>query len=108
MMKPTPLYRLGQFIGKSIPIMILAIYGLIAIFPIVMILINSFKDKSAIFGAPFQFPNTQTFILIGYETGTKRPTFPAYFLTSSIVTLTSLILSLFIAAIAAFPLSEYD
>jgi len=107
-MKPTPLYRLGQFIGKSIPIIILTIYGLIAIFPIVMILINSFKDKSAIFGAPFQFPNAQTFSLIGYETVTKRAAFPAYFLHSSIVTLTSLILTLFIGAMAAFALAEYD
>ena len=107
-MRATPLYRLQQFIGKSIPIIILTIYSLIAIFPIVMILINSFKDKSAIFGAPFQFPNMETFSLIGYETVIKRATFSLYFLNSSIVTFTALILTLFIGAMAAFALAEYD
>ena len=95
-MKSTPFYRLQQFIGKSIPIIILTIYALIAVFPIVMILINSFKDKSAIFGSPFQFPNLETFSLIGYETVFKRATFSLYFLNSSIVTFTALILTLFI------------
>jgi len=107
-MGSTPLYRLGQFIGKSIPIIILTIYALIAIFPIVMILMNSFKDKSAIFGAPFQFPTSETFSLIGYETVTQRATFSLYFLNSSIVTFTALILTLFIGAMAAFALAEYD
>lgn len=107
-MKPTTRYRLRQFIGKIIPIVILTGYGLIALFPIVMILINSFKDKSAIFGAPFQFPNPQTFSLIGYETVMKRAAFPAYFLNSSLVTFTALILTLFIGAMAAFALAEYD
>lgn len=107
-MKSTPLYRLQQAIGKSIPIIILTIYSLVALFPIVMVLINSFKAKSAIFGAPFQIPTTETFSLIGYETVTHRATFPLYFLNSSIVTFTALVLTLFIGAMAAFALSEYN
>lgn len=107
-MRSTPLYRLQQFLGKSIPIIILTLYGLIAVFPILMILVNSFKDKSAIFGAPFQLPTAETFSLIGYETVTQRATFPLYFLNSSIVTFSALILTLFIGAMAAFALAEYD
>jgi raffinose/stachyose/melibiose transport system permease protein len=91
-MRSTPLYRLQQWIGKSIPIVILTAYAIIAVFPILMILINSFKDKSAIFGAPFQLPNSETFSLIGYETVIQRATFP----------------TLFIGAMAAFALAEYD
>lgn len=107
-MRSTPLYRLQQSIGKSIPILVLAIYSVIALFPIVMILMNSFKAKKAIFGAPFQIPTAETFSLIGYETVIQRATFPAYFLNSSIITFTALILTLFIGAMAAFALAEYD
>jgi raffinose/stachyose/melibiose transport system permease protein len=107
-MRSTPLYRLQQFIGKSIPIIILTVYSLIALFPIVMILMNSFKAKKAIFGAPFQFPTAETFSLIGYETVIQRATFPTYFLNSSIVTFMALLLTLFIGAMAAFALAEYE
>jgi len=107
-MKSTPFYRLQQIFGKSLPIVILSIYSLIAIFPVFMVLINSFKAKKAIFGAPFELPDSATFSLIGYETVTSRASFPTYFLNSVIVTFTALVLTLLIGAMAAFALSEYD
>ena len=107
-MRSTPLYQLQQLLGKSVPIVILTIYSLIALFPILMVVINSFKAKSAIFGAPFDLPNSETFSLIGYQTVTDRASFQTYFLNSAIVTFTALILTLFIGAMAAFALSEYD
>ena len=107
-MKSSSLYRLQQIFGKSVPIVILSVYSLIAVFPIVMVLINSFKAKKAIFGAPFGFPNSETFSLIGYQTVTDRANFQIYFLNSAIVTFVALILTLFIGAMAAFALSEYD
>ena len=107
-MKSSSLYRLQQIFSKSVPIVILSIYSLIAVFPVVMVLINSFKAKKAIFGAPFGFPNSETFSLIGYQTVTERANFQIYFLNSAIVTFVALILTLFIGAMAAFALSEYD
>jgi len=107
-MRTTPLYRLRQWIEKSIPILILTIYAAISLFPIVMVLINSFKAKKAIFGAPFEFPTSETFSLIGYETVLNRATFHIYFLNSGIVTFAALALTLFIGAMAAFALAEYD
>jgi len=107
-MKSSSLYRLQQIFRKSVPIVILSIYSLIAVFPVVMVLINSFKAKKAIFGAPFGFPNSETFSLIGYQTVTDRANFQIYFLNSAIVTFVALILTLFIGAMAAFALSEYD
>ena len=107
-MKTTSLYRSRKFIERSIPILILTIYSIIALFPIAMILINSFKERKAIFGAPFEFPTSETFSLIGYETVVQRATFPTYFLNSSIVTFTALVLALLIGAMAAFALAEYD
>ena len=107
-MRATPSYRAGQSIGRIVPILILTIYAMIALFPILMVLMNSFKAKKAIFGAPFQFPTSETFSLIGYETVTQRATFPIYFLNSAIVTFIALILTLLIGAMAAFALAEYD
>jgi raffinose/stachyose/melibiose transport system permease protein len=107
-MKTTPFSRIWHSVERLIPIMILTIYSIIALFPIVMVLMNSFKAKKAIFGAPFTFPNSETFSLIGYETVTERAAFPTYFLNSAIVTFVALVLTLFIGAMAAFALSEYD
>jgi raffinose/stachyose/melibiose transport system permease protein len=93
---------------RLIPIVILTIYALIALFPIVMIVVNSFKARKAIFGAPFQFPTSETFSMIGYETVMDRAAFHLYFLNSAVVTFVALALTLFIGAMAAFALSEYD
>jgi raffinose/stachyose/melibiose transport system permease protein len=108
MMKTVSLSRLWQSIERFVPIAILTIYSVIALFPIVMVLMNSFKAKKAIFGAPFDFPTSETFSLIGYETVTERSTFHIYFLNSAIVTFVALVLTLFIGAMAAFALAEYD
>jgi len=61
-------YRLRLGVARLIPHIILAGYSVLAVFPVIMILMNSFKMRKAIFGAPFAFPNTDTFSLIGYET----------------------------------------
>lgn len=93
---------------RLVPIMILTIYSIVALFPVVLIVINSFKTRRAIFGAPFEFPTSETFSLIGYETVTERATFHIYFLNSAIVTFVALLLTLLIGAMAAFALAEYD
>src|ERR1700752_426798 len=107
-MKNTPSSRLWGSIKHFVPLMILTMYAIIALFPVVMIVLNSFKTRKGIFGAPFTFPNAETFSLIGYETVTERAAFPTYFLNSAIVTFVALALTLFIGAMAAFALSEYD
>ena len=107
-MKTTPFSRVWRSIERLLPLAILALYSLIALFPVVMVLMNSLKSRKAIFGAPFEFPTSETFSLIGYETVTERATFHIYFLNSAIVTFVALILTLLIGAMAAFALAEYD
>jgi len=107
-MKTTPFSRAWRSIERLLPLAILALYSLIALFPVVMVLMNSLKSRKAIFGAPFEFPTSETFSLIGYETVTERATFHIYFLNSAIVTFVALILTLLIGAMAAFALAEYD
>ncbi len=102
------LSRARQWIQDIVPLIILTIYSLLALFPIVMIVVNSFKARKAIFGAPFEFPTSETFSLIGYETVAERAAFHLYFLNSAVVTFVALALTLFIGAMAAFALAEYD
>lgn len=100
-------YKIRRFFEGVIPQVILLVYSVIALFPIFMIVINSFKAKKAIFGSPFSLPTVDTFDLIGYKTVLERSNFDVYFSNSLIVTLTSLVLTLIIGAMAAFALSEY-
>lgn len=102
------LSRARQWMQDIVPLLILTLYSLLALFPIVMIVVNSFKARKAIFGAPFEFPTSETFSLVGYETVAERAAFHLYFLNSAVVTFVALALTLFIGAMAAFALAEYD
>ncbi len=101
-------YHLKLWIARLIPHLILTAYSLLAVFPILMILVNSVKTRKAIFGQPFQLPNADTFSLIGYETVFARSNFAQNFTNSLIVTGLSLLFILIIGSMAAFALSEYN
>ena len=98
-------YKIRRFLEAAIPQLILMVYTVIALFPIFMIIINSVKAKKYIFGSPFALPTPETFDLIGYETVIERSHFGTYFTNSLIVTITALLLTLLIGAMAAFALS---
>ena len=85
----------------------LILYTLIALFPVFVIVINSFKTRKAIFREPLAMPNSDSFSLIGYETVLKQGDFFLYFQNSMIVTVGSLFLILVFGAMAAFALAEY-
>ncbi|ULH17618.1 carbohydrate ABC transporter permease (plasmid) [Deinococcus sp. KNUC1210] len=85
----------------------LLLYCLIALFPTLMIVVNSFKDRVSIFAQPFALPTAKTFSLDGYRTLADSANFPLYFLNSLTTTLGSLLLILFVSSMAAYALSEY-
>jgi raffinose/stachyose/melibiose transport system permease protein len=85
----------------------LLFYTLLALFPVVLVIINAFKSRQAIFRTPYDLPNPDSFSLIGFETAFARGNFPMYFVNSSIVTVISVLLILLFGAMAAFALSEY-
>ena len=85
----------------------LILYTVIALFPVFVILINSFKTRKAIFREPLALPDETSFSLIGYETVMKQGDFFLYFQNSMIVTVVSLSLILLFGAMAAFALAEY-
>ena len=86
---------------------VLVTYVIIALFPVFVILINSFKTRKAIFREPLALPNADSFSLIGYETVLKQGDFFLYFQNSMIVTVVSLTLILLFGSMAAFALAEY-
>jgi raffinose/stachyose/melibiose transport system permease protein len=86
---------------------ILIAYTLIALFPVFVIVVNSFKTRRAIFAEPLALPTPETFSLVGYQTVTRQGDFLLYFQNSLIVTVASLFFVLLFGAMAAFALSEY-
>jgi raffinose/stachyose/melibiose transport system permease protein len=87
--------------------LILIAYCLLAIGPIVLVVMNSFKARKAIFGAPLAPPNADTFSLIGYNKVFTASHIGTYFMNSLIVTFVSMFLVLLFGAMAAWALTEY-
>jgi raffinose/stachyose/melibiose transport system permease protein len=95
-------------LGRSVAAhAVLIAYTLIALFPVWIILINSFKSRRAIFGDPLALPLPGTWDIVGYAAVLTNGNFPGYFLNSLIVTVASLFFVLLFGAMAAFALSEY-
>jgi raffinose/stachyose/melibiose transport system permease protein len=87
--------------------LILLAYTALAILPVLIIIMNSFKARKAIFGDPYALPTQATFDLIGYQTLSDQGNYPSYFLNSVVVVTASLLLILFFGSMAAFALKEY-
>lgn len=92
---------------RTVVHLLLGGYTLVALAPVILIIMNSFKDRKAIFGHPLLPPGTGSFNLIGYETVLKQGDFFGYFQNSMIVTVGSIFFILLFGAMAAFALTEY-
>ncbi|ADR36219.1 carbohydrate ABC transporter permease [Oceanithermus profundus] len=82
-------------------------YSALVLFPILLVFMNSFKDQMAIFGEPLKPPTPATFSVDGYKTLFEIANFQHYFLNSLIVTVISLLLIVFLGAMAGWALAEY-
>ncbi|MFY8043021.1 MAG: carbohydrate ABC transporter permease [Rhodoferax sp.] len=82
-------------------------YAVLALFPILLVLVNSFKRRDAIFDSPLALPNAETFSLVGYTKVLEQANVLNYFSNSLIVTVVSLFFILLFGAMAAWALSEY-
>jgi len=102
---------------------ILLMYTALATFPVILVVINSFKDRRAIFQEPYKAalpsgtgsdinlagwsPFTNNWDTVGYQTVIDRGSFDIYFRNSIVVTLGALLLILLAGTMASFALSEY-
>ncbi len=87
---------------------ILLAYAAISLFPIFIIMINSFKSRAGIFSDPLAIPSGEAFSLIGFQSVLRHSNFSLYMLNSLIVSLTSILLILVLGSMAAWALSEYS
>ena len=87
--------------------LVLMLYTALCLGPVLLVVMNSFKSRASIFGAPLSLPGPATFDLIGYRTVLGQGAFLRYFGNSLIVTAGSLAAVLLFGAMAAFALSEY-
>lgn len=85
----------------------LAAYTLLALFPIVLVLMNSFKARKAIFGEPLVPPMPSTFSLVGYDRVFGDSLIGSYYLNSIAVTGGTIFFTLLFGAMAAWALTEY-
>jgi raffinose/stachyose/melibiose transport system permease protein len=86
---------------------ILALYTCLALFPIILVIMNSFKAKRAIFNTPLQPPMPWNFDLIGYTKVFGDGAIGTYYMNSIAVTVGTIFFTLLFGAMAAWALTEY-
>ncbi len=86
---------------------VLLLYTALALFPIILVIMNSFKARNAIFGSPLSPPTPSTFSLIGYSRVFSDSAVASYYLNSIAVTTGTIFFTLVFGAMAAWALTEY-
>lgn len=86
---------------------ILGLYTALALFPIILVIMNSFKARKAIFGAPLAPPTGTSFSLIGYDKVFSDSSVASYYINSITVTGGTIFFTLLFGAMAAWALTEY-
>ena len=85
----------------------LIFFVLLAIGPILVIIINSFKTTEGIFSGPLKLPNSDTFSLEGFKRAIENGNFIRNYVNSTIITLGSTFLTVICSCLAAYGITEY-
>lgn len=94
-------------ISKLAVHLVLVAYTCLALFPILLVIFNSFKAKRAIFLSPLTPPLPTTFDLVGYNRVFSDGAIGTYYMNSITVTLGTIFFTLLFGAMAGWALSEY-
>lgn len=100
----------GRFRNKSKNLRVhlyLLFFALLAIGPIFVIVINSFKTMEGIFTGPLKLPNAETFTLDGFKRAIAQGNFVRNYANSTIITLGSTLLTVVCSCLAAYGITEY-
>jgi raffinose/stachyose/melibiose transport system permease protein len=100
-------WRVSQRMQLLLTHIILLMYTILAVYPVLIMLINSVKTRKAISLSPNSLPTPETFSLVGFETVFANSSFPRYFANSMFVVVVALALIMLFGAMMAFALSEY-
>jgi raffinose/stachyose/melibiose transport system permease protein len=85
----------------------LLVFVLLAIGPILVIVINSFKTTAGIFSGPLKLPNSETFSLEGFKRAVENGNFIRNYVNSTVITLGSTLLTVVCSCLAAYGITEY-
>ena len=86
---------------------VLLAYTALALAPIILVIMNSFKERKAIFGSPLLPPTSATFSLIGYSKVFSDSSVISYYMNSVAVTGGTIFFTLLFGSMAAWALAEY-
>ena len=86
---------------------VLLAYTALALAPIILVIMNSFKERKAIFGSPLMPPTSSTFSLIGYDKVFSDSSIVSYYINSVTVTGSTIFFTLLFGSMAAWALAEY-
>lgn len=105
-------------ITGSIPYILLSGYSIVTLFPMFLIVINSFKDRKELFRSPYQppiwftfedgFQILNTFSADGYDRVFNQSPVLSYFANSIFITSVSLFFVLLLGTTVAYALNEYN
>jgi raffinose/stachyose/melibiose transport system permease protein len=102
------MHNASKLLGRNVvPHAVLMFFTVLALAPVVLIVMNAFKSRQAIFSSPLAFPTADTFDLSGFISVLGGGQFGSYFANSMIVTVAALAGTIVFGAMAAFALSEY-
>jgi len=87
--------------------LVLGGYSLLVLCPILLVILNSFKTRRAIFDDPLGLPSAASFSVAGYLKVLSNASVLGMFANSALVTGISLALILLFGAMAAWALTEY-
>jgi raffinose/stachyose/melibiose transport system permease protein len=85
----------------------LLVFVLLAIGPILVIVINSFKTTESIFSGPLKLPDSKSFSLEGFKRAVESGNFIRNYANSTIITLGSTLLTVICSCLAAYGITEY-
>jgi raffinose/stachyose/melibiose transport system permease protein len=85
----------------------LLFFAMIAIGPIFIIIINSFKTTEGIFTGPLKLPNSDTFTLDGFKRAVAQGNFVRNYANSAIITVGATLLTVVCSCLAAYGITEY-
>jgi raffinose/stachyose/melibiose transport system permease protein len=85
----------------------LLFFAILAIGPIFVMVINSFKTVEGIFTGPLKIPNSETFTLDGFKRAIGQGNFVRNYGNSTIITLGATLLTVICSCLAAYGITEY-
>jgi len=100
----------GKLQNRSKNLMVhlsLLVFVLLAIGPILVIVINSFKTTDGIFSGPLKLPDSKTFSLEGFKRAVENGNFIKNYFNSTVITLGSTFLTVVCSCLAAYGITEY-